>query len=190
MFKTTAHTSTSVLTISYTYHHLHLWCTPNNGTALCINSTVADNACPSFYDLLYLQYISNALWIDVVLWAHDFTLHFKCGCLWNGLEWNRGGEKKEPVSYFHLSPSLSLSLSDFSLPLSLSPWRLMIKMSSISFPSPSTTFSRWGDNNNHWNGSITRRAESKWFDVARQLGLSRNDASLSFSLNSLGNVQL
>lgn len=121
-----SHTCTNVLTITYTYHH-HLLCAQNNGAALSMNSTVADNgSSPAtahlFYDLLYLQYIPNALWIDVVLSALAFTLHFKCGCLWNGLEWNWGGGQREsePVSYFHLLPSPSLTSVSFpSLTLSL-----------------------------------------------------------------------
>lgn len=78
--------------------------------------------CPSFYDLLYLEYIPNALWIDVVLWALAFTLHFKCGCLWNGLEWNG----KQSLCLIFTSHQLLLSLQ-FHLPLSHSPWRLMRK---------------------------------------------------------------
>lgn len=121
MFKTTAHTSTSVLTISYTYHHLHLWCPLNNGTALCINSTVADNGCPSFYDLSYLQYISNALWIDVVLWAHVFTHILNvdvCEMDWNEIE---GGKKSLYLisTSRHLSLSFTLWLQFASLTLSL-----------------------------------------------------------------------
>lgn len=189
MFEITAHTYTSVLTITYSTHIIALtsgthW-TMGRHKFHCRWQWLLGSLCPSFYDYLYLQYISNALLI-VVLWAHVFTLHFKCGCLWNGLEWKTGRGKKDPVSYFLLSPSLSLSY--FSLPLSLSPWRLMIKMSSISFPPPSTTFSRWGDNINHWNGSIIPRAENKWFDLARQLALNRDDTSLRFSLNSCRNV--
>lgn len=45
-----------------------------------------------FYDLLFQECIPNALWIDAVLWAPAFTLHLKCGCLWNGLEWYDGGD--------------------------------------------------------------------------------------------------
>lgn len=107
--------------------------------------------CASFYDHLYLEYIPNALWIDVVLWALAFTLHLKCGCLWNGLEWNG---KKEPVSYFHLSPSLSLaSVSFASLTLSQ---EINDEMSNIRigvFPLPSVTVQD-SVNNDHWNGQI------------------------------------
>lgn len=78
--------------------------------------------CPSFYDLLFLEYIPNALWMDAVLWALVFTLHLKCGCLWNGLEWNG----KKSLCLIFASYQLQRSLQ-FHLPVSLFPWRLMIK---------------------------------------------------------------
>lgn len=80
-----------------------------------------------FYDLLFQECIPNALWIDAVLWALAFTLHLKCGCLWNGLEWYDGGggwevgcvwvgelggeegKTEGPVSYFRLSPAAALT---------------------------------------------------------------------------------
>lgn len=59
MYETTSpsHACTNVLTITYTYHHPHLWCTQNNGAALTMNSTVADDGSSTasahlFYDLL------------------------------------------------------------------------------------------------------------------------------------------
>lgn len=103
-----------------------------------------------FLRSLVSEYIPNALWIDAVLWALAITLHLKCGCLWNGLEWNGG--KKEPVSYFRLLPAVALtSVSFASLTLSL---EINDKMSSIwngVFPLPSMTVQD-SVNNNDWNG--------------------------------------
>lgn len=86
-----------------------------------------------FYDLLFQECIPNALWIDAVLWALAFTLHLKCGCLWNGLEWYGGGgrkkerKKNEGPCLIFASHQLWLSLR-FHLPHSLvSLRRLMMK---------------------------------------------------------------
>lgn len=149
----------------------------------CCWQWLLTSLCPSFYDLLYPQYIPNALWIDVVLWALAFTLHFKCGCLWNGLEWNG---KKEPVSYFHLSPSRSLTSVSFAS-LTPSP-EINDKMSSIwncVFPSPSVTVQD--------SVIITTTEMGKLYQGPRQSGLTwkasyevlnRKAGSLSFLLNS------
>lgn len=134
MYETTSpsHTCTNVLTI--TYHIITLTsplvCTKQwncfHYKFHCCWQWLLPSLCPSFYELLYPHHIPNASWMDVVLWALAFTLHSKCGCLLNGLEWNG----KKNMCLISTSHHLILSLQ-FHLSLSLSSWRLMIKCSGV-----------------------------------------------------------
>lgn len=109
-----------------TNNHIHVSPSPQQWNCTqhkfcCCWQWLLDGLCPSFYDLVYLQYFPNAPWIDV-FWALAFTQHFKYGCLWNGLEWNG---KRASV----LFPTLTISFSYFCFIclLSHSPRRLMMK---------------------------------------------------------------
>lgn len=106
--------------LSLTYMHLctnnhvhissplpHLLCAQNNVTAFSINSTVADNgfspaSAPSFYDLLCLQYIPNAL-SSCLHTTFQMWMFVK----WTGMKW---GKKRAGV----LFPPLNISSSHFS----------------------------------------------------------------------------